>query len=530
MKKSVKLQSRMRVIAGVFLLFIMVTAGLLSEPLSIVGRADSTGRVTAPSGAKIRAEASTTSESVGSAEADSEWSVKGQVTASDGYTWYQVSVDGRTGYIRSDLMTITDGSTPASVGGSTTTTPAAGGSTPTTSTPDEVLVAVTEVEPVSASVYGSSPVRVRQNASTTSRIVATAQGGAALTVTGTATGTDGNEWRRVKFTSGSSEVEGFIRADYVTLSGELTPAGTGETPTVEPQPDVETPTVPEDTKDWDTFYEGDKWHLYDNVENKSYDIEQIFESVSTNVNTLNDMLSKNKTQQIIIVILIILLIGLAGVISFLIFKLRDMADSAYFNEVERETTRRRTADRPVERSQGGQRTSGGQRPAGQRPAGSGSGTGNGQRPAGQRPAGNSNGNGQRPAGQRPAGTGSGAGNGQRPAGSGNGNGNGQRPAGGNGQRAAGSGSGTGNGQRPAGSGNGNERRQSGRRPSDDYEPVQPRQERMQESGSGQEDAYESSAQETPSGQTRAKGGWKSKNFINDDEFEFQFLDWEEDHK
>ena len=53
--------------------------------------------------AKLRSEASTSSTSLGNVANGTTLSIKGEVTAADGYVWYQVSVNGNTGYIRSDL-------------------------------------------------------------------------------------------------------------------------------------------------------------------------------------------------------------------------------------------------------------------------------------------------------------------------------------------------------------------------------------------------------------------------------------------
>ncbi len=541
MRKSNRLYQWLRMTAGILLLFAVLAVEL--DSFSIVSHADSTGKVTASS-AKIRKEPSTSSETLASASQNAALNVKGQTTGSDGYTWYQVSDGSVTGYIRSDLMEISSGGTPATI--VSPTSPPSTTSTPTTSTPDEPLVDVTDVEPVSGSVSGGSQVRVRQNASTTSRIVSTARSGLALTVTGTATGTDGEDWRRVSFISGGSEVTGFIRADYVTVSGELVPVGTGTEPPAGTQPEPEPEPEPEQTKDWETYFEGDKWHLLDNTTGDTWDIANIFSTVTENTNTLKTTLNKNRTQQIIIIILVIVLIVMSIGISFLIFKLKDMTDSAYFNEVERETVRRRTADRPAEkpagRTQGGQRvmqtvgTESSRRPTGQRPADQRTGggqaarpVGSAQRPAAQRPAG---GQAARPGTQRPAG--------QRPSD--------YRPAGGqtarpveNAQRPV--------GQRPADHRTADQRsartqparagEQPGRRP------VNSQPERAQRPAQSRSDyaaGYDSDQdydqdyrQEAPMqgsapAQSQGKPGWKAKNFINDDEFEFQFLDWEDDQK
>ncbi len=524
MRKSNRLQKWIRTAVGTFVLLATLAVGL--DMNAFVSLADSAGKVTATS-AKIRKEPSTSSETVGSVLQDAKVSVTGQASGSDGYTWYKVTAsDGVVGYIRSDLMEITDGSTPASVV-TPTTSPTA---TPTTSTPDEPLVEVAELEPVSASISGSSSVRVRQNASTTSRIVTTAQGGLALTVVGQATGTDNKEWYQVQFISNGSEVSGFVRADYVTVSGELVPAGSVQEEPVETEPEVKE--EPEQKKAWETFYteEDGKWHLVDNTTNNSYDIAQIFSSVEANTKTLQDTLKENKNQQIIIVALVILVILLATGASFLLFKLKDMADSAYYNEVEQETMRRRTADRPVSRNQNGQKVmqtvgaEGKKKPTAQRSGQGGArpaGGQGGQRPASQRPTGAQGG--QRPASQRPAG----AQGGQRPAS--------QRPAGAQGgqrpvsQRTAG----TQGGQRPV-----SQRPAGAAQAPVRQRPVQmqePEEEMVQNIFTDDTLVYDSTsvqqaAKAVEQERQEENTGWKAKNFANEDELEFQFLDWNEEEQ
>ena len=64
------------------------------------------------SSARLRGEASTSSDQVGSLSSGNEIDVVGETTGSDGMLWYQVSgeVDGETvsGYIRSDLVEVTE--------------------------------------------------------------------------------------------------------------------------------------------------------------------------------------------------------------------------------------------------------------------------------------------------------------------------------------------------------------------------------------------------------------------------------------
>lgn len=489
MKKTVQKTSKFKAFWGMLALVLVLGAGLFSEDLAIVSHAESAAKVTASS-AKIRKSADSSSEVVGSATKDKTISIKSQTQGADGYTWYEVYVDANTlGYIRSDLVSITDGSTPPS---SSNTTSAA--TTTNTATPapaaNETPVEVTAVEPMSATVTGGQSVRVRSNASTTSQIVSTAENGTALTVTGQATGTDGNTWYQVSFISNNTEVTGFIRSDYVALSGELQ-APSAEQP-AEEQPSEEQPADETQTsKDWDTQLQGDAWYLLDMVGQKQYKIDDLFSSIDqiTEINAQFETNQKKITsQKVVIIILVIILVALAAAVTLLIFKIKDMNDAAYFSDVEEETERRR-----VDRPQGG-RTQGG-RPQGGRPAPQGSRPKNTQkvmqdvgeerRPA-SRPAGQGTRPASKPAARPVSQTARPAAQAARPAAQA------ERPVGQQGRPV-----------KPAAPQGGRPAPQVDRPVSRPARPVQ---------NGGEQDP-----------------GWKSKNFMSDDdEFEFEFLNWDND--
>ena len=454
-------------------LVFVLGAGLFSENLAIVSHAESAAKVTASS-AKIRKTADSSSEVIGSAAKDKAISIKSQTKGADGYTWYEVYVDANTlGYIRSDLVSITDGSTPPSSSGTTTTT-----TTTTTATPapvvNETPVEVTAVEPLSATVTGGQSVRVRSNASTTSQIVTTAENGMALTVTGQATGTDGKTWYQISFISNSVEVTGFIRSDYVALSGELQ-APVEEQP-VEEQPTDEQPAEDTQTtsKDWDTQMQGDAWYLLDMAGQKQYKIEDLFNSLNqiTEINAQYETNQKKiSSQKAVIIILVILLVAAVAAVTLLIFKIKDMNDASYFSGVEEETARRRRVDRP----QGGRPQNGRPAPQGERPIGQ---TVRPAAPQERRPA---------PQGGRPVTPGQG-----RPA-----------PQGG----------------RPVTPGQGRPAPQGGR-------PTAPQSERPAPQA-GRPVARPTKP--VPQSEGNQNPGWKSKNFMSDDdEFEFEFLNWDGD--
>ena len=487
MKKTGNVRRRRGFLSVALTLALVMGLGLFSDSFAFVSRADSQAKVIANS-ANIRKEPSSTSEAIGSTEKDKIITIKSQVQGSDGYIWYQTFVNSETlGYIRSDLVQITDGSTPTSV------TPVEPTTTPATSA-NETPAEVTAVNPVSATVSGGSSVRVRSNASTTSQIVKTVSNGLAVTVTGTANGSDGKVWYQVNFSANNAEVTGFIRSDYVSLSGDLTPyteESAQEEPTDNPEEPAPAP-EPEVVKDFDTMQIDGTWYLIDNTKEvaEKHDIQGLFDKVTNNAAAYAAADKTARTEKVVIIILILLLVAAAAVIALLVFKLKDMMDDAYFSEVENETMRRRGTERPksgsgkVMHTVGAEKSSAGRpagaRVAGARPAGAPQGSAQGQRPAGVRPAGAPQGSaqGQRPAGARPAGAPQGSAQGQRPAGA----------------RPAGAPQGSVQGQRPAGA-----------RP-----------------------AGVPQAEHKPTGNQQ---GWQSKNFMaDDDEFEFEFLNYDGDEE
>jgi len=447
---------------------LVLCLGILADPFASVSYAQGQAKVVVRS-ANIRQSADANSTILGSAAQGSTVTVNGQTTDAAGTVWYQVFVNADTlGYIRSDLVELVDEN--------------AAGAPDDSAAP---TAEVTEVHPMSASVSGSESVRVRSDASTGSQIVAQARNGLEITVSGYANGTDNRLWYRVNFIADGSEVVGFIRSDYVTLSGELVdvtdesqPSAGDEGQSQEPE-DTQEPQV--DMKDWDTEYDGEKWILIDYVKAERWDINNIFETVKNNQLVLEELQEENETQTIIIILLVILAIAMGGFIAALVFKIKDMRDSAYVAQVERETMRRRSADRPVQDKKVMHTVGADKKPGqgGQRPTGA--------RPTGSKPSGAPAQGGQRPAGARPAGS--------KPAGASGQGGQhsaGNKPTGNKPSGASGQGS-----QRPAGA------------------PTQ-----------GSRPANTSKPQQNPKEQNP---GWKSKNFMTeDDEFEFEFLNWDGD--
>jgi uncharacterized protein YgiM (DUF1202 family) len=469
-------------LAAMTVVFLMVSIGVST----IVSHAQE-GTVTGQS-VNVRSEASSSSDILASVVKGDKIDIIGSVTGADGYTWYQIYIDAsKKGYVRSDFVS-TSGSVSALPNNSETTT-----TETSTSTGDTVTTeGVNAVNPVSATVSGGQSVRVRADASTSSSIVTTVENGLALTVTGTKTGLDGNVWYLSEFIKNNASVVGYIRSDFVTLEGELTAPveETAETTETTEEPTAPVESAPVQNKVWDTQEREDGWYLLNMEDGVQYNIQEIFNKNDANIALYEAEHKKAKTLRVVLIIFIIVAIAAVGGAAFFYLKWREITDKIAFEEAERNRRARQA-----------QRT-GRPGPGGARPA-----QGQGQRPAqGQKP-----GNGQRPA----------PGQGQRPA-------NGQRPEGGQGQRPAGA-----NGQRPQG-----QRPVNGQRPAQER-PVrteQPANENVpdleneveQETRNVVRDSASEAAVKTQNEQNKK---WKSKNFTDDDdEFEFGFLNWDEDDK
>ena len=387
--KSFKFSEKFRQIA---LTAMIVTAALMilfAKQFAMTVLA-STGKVTSTT-ANVRSQATTTSDAVASLSKGDTVEIKSQTNGTDGYVWYQIQVNATTtGYIRSDLVEITDGTTPATSGDTTTTTT----TTTTTSTPTVNTDGITVVEPVSGTT--TAEVNVRADASTNAEIVAKATNGLTLSVTGTKPGTDGNTWYYLSFNKDGVSVTGYIRSDYVNLSGEL------KEPSSEAEPDpVQTTTETVQTtvqKHWDTQEQADGWFLLDYEQGKQYNIDNMFEKEEANAAQIEELKGKVKSLRTGLIIVVIILVVVVAAAVFFFMKWKDLDDRAAFAEAERERAKRIAGHGEGRRPQG----QAGDRQA--RPAREGSRreqpAGERRRPDGARPDGRPQG--ERPAGARPA--------------------------------------------------------------------------------------------------------------------------------
>ena len=163
----------------------------------IVGLADSTGKVAVES-AKVRKEASTASEVVGSAAKDATITILEEVTDSAGTAWYKVKVDGdTTGYVRADLVNKDGdgGDASQSTVAATADTSAAGGATTAAETAMDAQYASVSVQAA----------KVRTAPSTNDSVVESVAQNTQMVVSGQSAG------------SLSAQAFGYIHPEYIDI-------------------------------------------------------------------------------------------------------------------------------------------------------------------------------------------------------------------------------------------------------------------------------------------------------------------------
>ena len=477
---------------------------ILAMTNALEASAANTGKVTA-SAAKVRESASTSSEAIASVTKGDTVSIVGQVTGDDGKIWYEIHVNADTkGYVRSDLVQV-DG-TVSNTGS-------------TSSSAD-----VTKLNPVSAKVTGNQ-VNVRKSADAKSDKITSVDKGTVLTIVGKVTGTDKKVWYKVEFVSNNKDVTGFIRSDFVDVQGELTPyQEPSSEPDVEDEPVVTPPPAQNDpepevpvSKKYETTEIDGKWYLTNNDTGENYRLEELIKLSADNAEKLKEAEKDMKSQKGAIIVLVIILVLVIAVVALAVVRFKDLIMDELTGMKGSPVPQRPANRKPLPPASHRPRpTMQGQRPAGApqgRPVA----------PQGQRPAGAPQGRPVAPQGQRPAGAPQGrpvAPQGQRPVAP-----QGQRPVAPQGQRPVAP-----QGQRPVAP-----------------QPQKPAADEDGPSLSGINTAFDMTAtpaadvaevtkksveeqaiQKNVAEDTSAK---KAKNFMSeDDEFEFEFLNMEEDNK
>jgi len=312
----------------------LLMAFVITALVPLSAFADTTGTVNET--ARVRADASTNSDVMGSADKDAVVTISDQKTDASGNVWYHVTLsNGTTGYIRSDLLTVAE-------------TPAADTATASTDTSADTAVAdtasagssgvdisqivlpdgVTPMDTQKATIKVAAG-KIRGDASTNDTIVTSLAEGTELVLAGTKTGSsDGNTWYYVAFVEGGTQKYGYIRNDLVTPGEVIAVSAPVEETPVETTEAVEEQPVSSVNNDYELVYTPDEngvntWYLYNHIDATSMKLQEILDFVSQQGERQAKSEAKIKQYRIIIIALgVLLAIAIVGVI-ILVIKMRN---------------------------------------------------------------------------------------------------------------------------------------------------------------------------------------------------------------
>lgn len=304
-----KMAGKRIIFAAVLTVFLFLNGGSVSRAYLVEVDSDNTN---------VRETASTDGNVVTVVNSGDQFDVQSEETGSDGKTWYQISVNNQTGYVRSDLVSEAS----AESAGQQQTAAASSSS-------------VTSITSQSATVKGNS-VNVRSSASTSGSVVATVKDGDAVTLTGTATDSSGNTWYQVNFISNGSDVTGFIREDMVEpgeaveeASGQESAEGEDDLADLYGDMPAEEESVSNDT--YELVYTADQegvdcWYVNDYSSGKRYKLEQLLEAeeiAASNMEIMNQKVSRMRIAVIVLAVLFVAALVAAGVFGF---KFRELSE------------------------------------------------------------------------------------------------------------------------------------------------------------------------------------------------------------
>ena len=276
----------------------------------------------------VRNAASMESEVMTAVNAGDSLSVVSEEAGSDGSTWYKVSINNISGYVRADTVAMApEGSTDA-----------AAEQIVATAEPVEASSSSTvESMATQAATVKTDNVNVRSSASTSGDVVAKLQSGAAVTLTGTTSDSSGKTWYQVNFINNGSNVTGFIREDFVEPGEVMEPQTPAEG--MESGEDGELADIYGDmpaeenagNNDYELFYEPDSegvncWYIHDNIAQKRYKLEQLMQADEMNTHNVEVKDEEIGRLKIVLIALAVLLVIALAAAAFFGFKYHDLKD------------------------------------------------------------------------------------------------------------------------------------------------------------------------------------------------------------
>lgn len=302
--------------------------------------------------AKIRAQANTSSEVVGSTVKGKKIDILEVVQDASGMKWYKVSVaGGGYGYIREDLVKTSETLTATSTVSATTNQPAASTNQPAATVP-------TAIDEQSAVIKCESNATIRSGASTSHAKVTSLPNGTAITLIGEASDNAGNKWYQITCSYNNRTVEGYIRSDLITVGAAGGEGEGGENPEGENPEDGEnpegenpegegTPEEPEYTPEeshndyeirWAQNQDNEEYDyfLYDNLAGNRMRLSEVMNVVTSSNESIQKLEDEAGRNKIIIIVLAGVIVLLFVIITVMIFKIRSLYYEDYDEEDEEE--------------------------------------------------------------------------------------------------------------------------------------------------------------------------------------------------
>ena len=293
----------------------------------------------------IRSTSSTSGAKVTSVSEGTELTVESKTTGSDGNTWYKVSVNGSTGYIRADLVKDVSGDIPSesssssSTDATATTTESSSTTSSQTTSSDTASADTTVSSSTVLTAKTTDNVSVREGASTKTNKKASASNGTEVSVTGEATDSEGKLWYQVSYPSGDSTVTGFIRSDFLEVL--TTAEDVQEEEPVSEETEDEAEVTAAVNKDYEVVYEAnsegiEEWYLYDHIKGTKQSINNIYAVMEQSQEYAAADNKELKTMKIVVIAMAVVIVALIITVTILIFKLRDAQYDDYEDDYEDE--------------------------------------------------------------------------------------------------------------------------------------------------------------------------------------------------
>ncbi|MBO4898666.1 MAG: SH3 domain-containing protein, partial [Lachnospiraceae bacterium] len=308
-------KQRITVITAKLLAALMLAAVVFGS-VSMEARAEQTGTVTVDN-AKVRSDASTDSSVVSTLANGTTISVNGEKTDSSGNVWYQVTLsDGKTGYVRSDLMNVTETADAADTAADANAGAAEGALEDGVANTSVVaggvdVTAISNPEGVTPQDLQSAKIntngKVRSDASTNDDIVAQLSQGTEMVISGSKLGSDSKTWYYVTFIDGGATKNGYIRSDLVDI-GEVIIMPTAQPEEPVETPEEEQPVVEEVNNDYELVYTDDGtgnnvWWLYNHVDNTREKLQELLDFADSQASKTATLTSTNQKLKLICIVL-----------------------------------------------------------------------------------------------------------------------------------------------------------------------------------------------------------------------------------